>query len=130
MRACATVLTLLVVAPAHAADFRAKNGVSVRASDNGFLVTGDAGLGARGIWCAASDYARSRAGATNGQRLYIAQGRTPGLGRRDPVAFTLDPAGLTPTSPNILAQTLRQAGANLSVGHAIGFCADGKLRGR
>lgn len=107
--------------------FQAENGVNVKPAGNGFLVTGDAGLGARGIWCAAADYARSNGGARDAQRLYIAEGRKAGLGQRVPVAFTLDPTGLTPTSVLILSTSIARAGANLSIGHAYSFCADGKL---
>jgi hypothetical protein len=116
-----------MVAPAQAQTFKAENGVKVEPAGNGFLVTGDAGLGARGIWCAAADYARSNGGARDAQRLYIAKGRKAGLGQRGPVAFTLDPSGLTPSSVLILGTSIAKAGANLSVGHAYSFCADGKL---
>ncbi|WP_299411774.1 hypothetical protein [uncultured Sulfitobacter sp.] len=117
----------VMAGPAQAATFKAENGVRVVPVSGGFSVTGDAGLGARGMWCAAADYARSRAGAGNAQRLYIAQGRTPGIGQRGAIVFTLNAAGLTPSSVTILGASLKKAGANLSVGHAYGFCADSKL---
>ena len=119
---------LWAAAPVSAQSFEADNGVQVMPVPGGFAVTGDAGLGARGVWCGAADYARTRAGAgNNGQRLYIAAAREPGLGQRGAVTFTLDPAGLTPSRVTILGTSLARAGANLSVGHAYGFCADGKL---
>lgn len=121
------VIAALMATQANAATFRAENGVIVVPVPNGFSVTGDAGLGARGMWCAAADYARSREGAGNGQRLYVAEGRTPRQGQRSPVTFTLDPTGLTPSSITILGTSLTRPGANLSVGHAYGFCADSKL---
>jgi hypothetical protein len=44
------------------------------------------------------------------------------------VVFTLDPSGLQPTPVVIVGASLRRAGATLSVGHAITFCADFKLQ--
>ena len=116
-----------MAAPAQAQTFKAENGVKVEPAGSEFLVTGDAGLGARGIWCAAADYARSNGGARDAQRLYVAKGRKAGLGQRGSVAFTLDPSGLTPSSVLILGTSIAKAGANLSVGHAYSFCADSKL---
>ncbi|KEJ89285.1 hypothetical protein [Sulfitobacter donghicola] len=118
---------MLMAGPAAAQSFKATNGVIVRPAGNGFSVTGDGGFGARGIWCAAADYALRNERARNAQRLYISKPRKPGLGQRDPITFTLNPQGLTPVSASILGASLRQKGANLSVGHAIGFCADHKL---
>lgn len=104
--------------------FVAQNGVEVLPLTNGFSVANDPEMGARGIWCAAADYARRGAGAMSAQRLFVAQDRGTGLGQRGAVAFTLDPTGLTPSSVIILGPSLARAGANLSVGHAFGFCAD------
>lgn len=124
----AVIATLVMMAGAPLAAFTADNGVTVAPSVSGFAVSGDADLGARGIWCGAADYARSIEGARNTARLYIAESRTPGLGQRGPVQFTLDPQGLTPRSVLVLGSSLSQPGANLTVGHAFGFCADHKLR--
>ena len=121
------VAAVLLAGAASAQTFKAENGVLVNPIANGFSVTGDAGLGARGIWCAAADYARRHVGARSAQRLYIAEGRTAGLGQRSPVQFTLSSEGLTPSSVFVLGASLSKAGANLSVGHAYSFCADGKL---
>lgn len=123
----AVIIALMVAGPAAAQGFKAENGVIVVPHSNGFAVTGDAGLGARGIWCAAADYARGHEGAKSAQRLYIVQDRAPGLGQRKPVVFTLDPAGLIPSSVLILGASLSRAGANLSIGHAYSYCADSKL---
>lgn len=123
----AIVVAIMMAGPAIAKDFKAANGVIVVPHANGFAVTGDAGLGARGIWCAAADYASRSKRVKNGQRLYVAQDRERGLGQRKLVVFTLNPAGLTPSSATILGSSISRAGANLSVGHAIGFCADHKL---
>lgn len=123
----AIVVAVMMASPAVAKDFKAANGVIVMPHANGFSVTGDAGLGARGIWCAAADYALRHEGVKNGQRLYVAEDRKRGLGQRNPVVFTLSSAGLTPSSATLLGASISRAGANLSVGHAIGFCVDHKL---
>lgn len=120
-------LCSLVPLAGHAQVFRAENRVAVVGVADGFEVRGDGGLGARGVWCAAADYARDVLGAHGFARLYIAEGRAPGLGQRDPVRFTLDPTGLRPTPVFVVGASLRTAGATLSVDHAQTFCADSKL---
>lgn len=122
----ATCLPLM----AEAATFRAENRVAVVGQADGFAVQGDAGHGARGMWCAAADYARRALGAAGTDRIYIAEGRTPGLGQRGPVRFTLDAQGLPPGEVFIVGASLRRAGANLSVDHAYSFCADAKVINR
>ena len=116
--------------PAEAQSFRAENRVAVVPAPGGFDVQGDAGFGARGMWCAAADYARDVLGAGGFDRIYIAEGRAPGLGQRAPVRFTMDPTGLRPSNVLIVGASLRTAGANLSVDHAQGFCADAKVIAR
>lgn len=123
----AALVTVSFALPATAETFKAKNRVEVKPVAGGFEVLGDAGFGARGMWCAAADYARRALKAKGGDQLYVAQPRTPGLGQRGSVVFTIDPAGLTPSSVLILGSSLRTQGARLSVGHAYQFCADGNL---
>lgn len=118
-------VALLAAGPAVAQTFKAENGVLVDPVANGFAVSGDAGIGAPGVWCGAADYARKHEGVRGNQRLYVAEGRKAGRGQ--PVVFTLDPAGLTPSTATILGSSLSRAGANLSVGHAYSFCADSRL---
>lgn len=118
---------LLATTTAHAQTFRADNRVTVIGVPGGFEVLGDAGHGARGMWCAAADYARRVLAADGFDRIYIAEGRTPGLGQRAPVRFTMDPTGLVPSNVLVLGASLRTAGATLSVDHAYGFCADSKV---
>lgn len=119
------VVALLGATPAFAQNFTAENGVDVVQTGNGFAVTGDAGIGARGMWCAAADYARSVKGARSAQRLFIQEGRKTG---RSPVIFALTSPDAPAKSVTILGLSLRSEGANLSVGHAYSFCADHKLR--
>lgn len=117
----------LAATTVQAQTFRADNRVTVIAVPGGFEVRGDAGHGARGMWCAAADYALRVLGADGFDRIYIAEERTPGLGQRAPVKFTMNPAGLVPSNVLVLGASLRTAGATLSVDHAIGFCADSKV---
>lgn len=119
-----TALAMLLATPLAAQTFKAQNGLQVTAAAQGFAVDGGSGQGARAIWCAAGDYAVRSQGAGGADRLYISEGRAPGFGQRGPVSFTLDAAGLTPSTVLITGLSLRSAGANLSVGHARSFCSN------
>jgi hypothetical protein len=121
-------LAVALAAPVAAQTFRAENRVNVTAVAGGFTVENGAGFGARGMWCAAADYARDVLDARGTQRIYVAEDRK--MRQRGPVKFTLDSAGLTPSSILILGSSIRTAGANLSVDHAGQFCADSKLVNR
>ena len=121
------LFTCLLSTPVTAQTFRAENGVYVQPAANGFDVLGDGGYGARGMWCAAADYALKVLGAVSVDRIYVAKGRVPGLGQRGPVTFTMDRSDLTPRTVIIVGASLRIAGSNLSVGHAYRFCADARL---
>lgn len=123
----ASAVVALTCSPVLAQEFRADNDVLVTPVAGGFSVASDAGLGARGYWCAAADYARDVRDASGGARLYVAADRPAGIGQRSAVVFTLDPADLMPRPTAVLGATLSRPGSNLAVGHAIGFCADGKL---
>jgi len=122
------ILTAALATPLSAQTFRAENRVTVTPGSGGFSVENGGGQGARGMWCAAADYARDVLGASGSQRIYVAEDRA--RGQRGPVRFTLDATGLTPSRVSILGSSIRTAGANLSVGHAISFCADFKLSSR
>ncbi len=124
------IAALFVAAPVSAQSFFAENRVVVNGTAGGFEVSGGGGYGARGMWCAAADFARDVLGAAGVDRIYIAQGRTPGFGQRAPVRFTLDPTGLLPKPVFVVSASLRQAGSNLSVDHAYQFCADAKVINR
>lgn len=117
-------VALLGAGPVAAQSFKAQNGVVVVPVTGGFLVEGGAGLGARGMWCAAADYAQHVIGARAPQRLYVAEPLQKG---RRGVTFTLDANGETRTPVTIVGLTVRNKGANMGIGHAIGFCADHKL---
>ncbi len=115
-------LSLLMTLPVAAQAFEARNEVAVTAAPGGFMVDNDGESGASGMWCAAADYASEVLGLPASDRLYIAQGREPGLGQRDPVLFTTDPAGVSSAPVLIVGASLRRGGASLSIGHALQFC--------
>lgn len=128
------ILSLLILvwlaSPVAAQAFRAENRVTVTPAPGGFEISNGGGFGARGMWCAAADYARTVLAAAGTDRVYIARARSPGLGQRAAVLFTLDPTGLVPAPVTIVGASLRRAGANLSVDHAYGFCADARIINR
>lgn len=126
----ALAVASLLAAPVTAQTYRTENHVLVTAVPSGFEVASGGGYGASGIWCAAADYAREVLGAAGTSRIYVAQGRRPGLGQRGPVRFTLDPTGLVPRATFIVGASLRHAGSTLSVDHAYIFCADAKIINR
>lgn len=114
----------LLAPPVAAQGFTAENGLRVTPAPGGFSVEGEAGGGARAIWCAAGDYAVRKAGARGADRLYLAMPRKAGLGQRAAVGFSLDAGGLTPSAVLVTGLSLGNAGANVSVGHARSFCSN------
>jgi hypothetical protein len=118
-------VSLAMVVPATAQTFRAENRVTVTGVPGGMSVPNGGGHGARGMWCAAADYARDVLGARGTQRIYVASDSA-----RGPVRFTLNRDGLTPSRVTIVGGSVRNAGANLSVDHAHQFCNDFKLVNR
>ncbi|WP_299874163.1 hypothetical protein [uncultured Sulfitobacter sp.] len=119
-------LALALATPAAAQTFRAENRVDVTPVANGFAIADGNGQWARGMWCAAADYARDVLGAGGTQRIYVAKSKGRGAG--NPVIFTLDPTGLTPSSVTFLSSSIKTPGANLSVDQANVYCADFRLR--
>lgn len=108
---------------AHA--FTAKNRLTVSQIDAAvFEVVGRPGSGAREIWCAAGDYARSQNVPSN-TRIYLESGRQPAVSRpgRTAVRFTLSPeaAGVTPIPPQLVLN-VDVPGDNLSVAAATEYC--------
>lgn len=118
----ACLLAAAVATPAAAQTLRVERSVNVTGTASGFEVQNGGGLGARGIWCGAATYAQDVLGASDTTRIYVGQTQA-----RGPVAFTLNPAGLTPIAVSSLGASIRQAGANLSVAHASIFCNDFRL---
>jgi len=116
----AAIAAGLAAAPAQA--YQTPHSIDVTAQNGGFLVADGGGFGARGMWCAAAQYASNVAGASGTQRIYVAK-----PANRSGVLFTLNPRGLQPKSVSITGASIRTRGANLSVDHAIQFCSDFRL---
>lgn len=117
----ALIAALSVAAPAAAQSYIATGGVQIQSSGGVFSVRNGRGQGARGMWCGAAEYASRVLGASGTQRLYVTNPRTSG---RSSVGFSLSPRGTSPKSVSILGRSVREAGSNLSVAHAIQFCND------
>lgn len=128
------VISLLVglALPATAVSaqaFKAVNRLNVVPLGGGaFEVIEARGEGARGIWCAAADYALARSQA-NGQRLYVKTPRGPSVtvsGRKG-VVFTTDASSLGVPTQQSLSVSVRRAGEGLPLHHAYQFCRDYQL---
>lgn len=91
-------------------------------SDTQFEVIEGRGKGPRGIWCAASLHAINTLGIERG-RIYIATPRGPAQTQpgKKGVVFSTQPVDGGTASVSV---TVRQAGANLPVQHALQFCRD------
>lgn len=120
------IAATLLAAPLAAETYRAQGRVDVTPVQGGFAIQNGNGMGARGMWCGAADYAHRVLGASGTQRIYVVGPRTS-QNRRAPVIFSLNPQGTTPVRASILGRSTSTAGSSLSVDHAISFCADFKL---
>lgn len=68
----ATSLAMCLAAPLAVQSHRAKNRFHVNLMANGaFEVVDERGIGARGLWCSAAQYARDVAGAQGNARLFV-----------------------------------------------------------
>lgn len=125
------MLALSVAAFAGSASaqvFQAENRVLVTpAGGNSFAIPSGGHFGARGVWCAAADYARDVLGQPGTARLYVQQPKTTPSGV---VVFGLDPAGAQPAAVSSTSAALRAAGSNLSIDHAVQFCVDARIYNR
>ena len=118
-------LAALLPVLANAQSYRAINKLTVvPLGGSNFEVIEQRGEGARGILCAAAEYAERRLGATG--RVYIREGRGPSrtVQGRKGVVFTTNAASL-PQGPSqsVIVSTSR-VGAGLPIAHAIQFCRD------
>ena len=110
---------------AGAQAYRADNRLVVTPVGGGsFSVPLGSRFGARGTWCAAADYAARVLGAAGTTRIYVQQ---PLARPGKTVVFGTDPGGASPQQVLGVTSALRTAGSNLSVDHAIQFCADTRL---
>ncbi len=126
MRRLLTLLIcLLLPLQAAAQAYRAENWlVVVPLNAHDFEVIEDRGEGARGIWCAASDFAQTVLALPPAERLYIKTPRGPsvsGAGRRG-VVFTTQAGRAGPDVGPSYSVSVRRAGENLPSHHARQFC--------
>lgn len=117
-------LSLPTVTVAQA--FKAENHLQVvplNASD--FEVIEARGEGARGMWCAAADYAQARLARGDG-RLYVKRARAASLSAqgRKGVVFTNAPSTLQVEPNTALSVSVREIGRSLPIAHAYQFCRD------
>ena len=104
-------INYLVVVPLNATDFEV---IEAR------------GEGARGIWCAAADFAEHALRRDRGGRIYVKTARGPsisGVGRKG-VVFTTDPNRLDQPPSTSHSVSVRQVGQGLPIHHAAQFCKD------
>lgn len=120
------ILSGLLPLTAQAQAFTAENRlVVIPTNSTDFEVIEARGEGARGIWCAAADFALRHIPQTPHQRLYVKSPRGPsitGVGKLG-VVFTTTTIGTEVPGPSY-SVTVRRAGASLPVQHAYRFCLD------
>ncbi len=120
-------LVMAMIVPASAQTFQAINRLQVvPLNQSDFEVIEARGEGARGIWCAAADYALARFGNTGQQRMYIKSPRGPSVSSagRKGVVFTMDASSLAVAPSRSLSVTVRTVGVGLTLNHAVQFCRD------
>ncbi|MBB3992969.1 hypothetical protein GGR95_000588 [Sulfitobacter undariae] len=119
----ATILATVLPLAANAQSYRAVNSMDVvPLGQSTFEVIRSGGMGPRGVWCAAADYAENRLG-TRG-RIYISQGSAPSrsVAGQKSVVFTTDAASLSQAPSKSLTLSMTKVGVGLPVDHAIQFC--------
>ncbi|MGD1883843.1 MAG: hypothetical protein ACFB11_16245 [Paracoccaceae bacterium] len=117
-------IALTLALAANVAD--AKNSLLYRLDINtvsatSYEVVQRPGGGISGIWCAAADHAIKTLGIDRG-RIYVERALGPSLtspGKKG-VVFSTRPVPAEASG----SSSVRSAGANLRVGHAIQFCRD------
>ncbi|GLT07816.1 hypothetical protein ACFQFQ_13650 [Sulfitobacter porphyrae] len=121
------ILTGGLSAASAAPSYEAVNHLKVHGiSPTSFEVIEALGEGARGMWCAAADYAIHQLGVAATQRLYVKspRGRSQSYSGRVGVVFTTDASSL-PTEPSrSVAVRVDTPGLGLPVYHANQFCRD------
>lgn len=119
----AVFAALSLATPALSQTFLAENRLQVvPLTTTDFEVIEARGEGARGMWCAAADYAQ-RSGAT---QLYVKSARggsVSGAGRTG-VVFTTSTASLDVPPSQSVSVSVRIPGQTLRVAHAYQFCYD------
>lgn len=121
------VLAAMIGTTAAAQAFEAQNRLLVvPLGSKDFEVIEARGEGARGMWCAAADYAKRVLKQPGGSRVYVKTPRGPsvsGAGRIG-VVFTTDPSRLSVAPNKGYSVTVRTAGRGLPINHAYQFCID------
>lgn len=121
------ILTGGLSAAAAAPSYKAVNHLKVYGmTQTSFEVIESLGEGARGMWCAAADYAIHQLGVPTTQRLYVKspRGRSQSGAGRIGVVFTTDESSL-PTEPSrSVAVRVDTPGLGLPAYHANQFCKD------
>ncbi|UWR27472.1 hypothetical protein K3757_05910 [Sulfitobacter sp. S223] len=119
----AALVALAVPVAAQSQTYRAINYLDVvPLTSTTFEVIESDGKGARGIWCAAADYAERKLRYYG--RIYISEGRAPSRsypGRKS-VIFTTDVNSLTQEPTTSLTLSTTRVGVGLPANHAIQFC--------
>ncbi len=119
-------LALPLVPAAQAQTFEAVNRLQVvPISNTDFEVIEAYGEGARGMWCAAADYAMHGLQRRSG-RMYIKSPRGASVtgGGRSGAIFTLDEASLPGEPTRSYSVNTTTPGLSLPIQHAYQFCAD------
>lgn len=120
------LICVFLALPAAAADaFRAVNRLYVvPLSADTFEVIEDRGAGARGLWCAGSDYVRAIGRDSTRKRMYVLEprGAAKTVPNRKSVVFTLAPDEALRNTPPSYSVSVNRKGENLEIGHAYTFC--------
>ena len=125
--ALTAAVAVLYAAPASSQGYKAVNQLTVvPLNPTSFEVIEAYGEGARGIWCAAADFAIHRLGHARNQRLYVKtpRGRSVTSAGRIGVEFTTDASSLGVAPTASYSVSVRQPGQGLPTHHAYQFCRD------
>ncbi|APE44095.1 hypothetical protein BOO69_12275 [Sulfitobacter alexandrii] len=123
----AVVLAAGIPSVAASQSYEAINHLKVYGlSPTSFEVIEDHGEGARGMWCAAADYAINRLGVPRTTRFYVKspRGRSQTGAGRVGVVFTTDASSLSVQPSRSVSVSVETPGEGLPIYHANQFCRD------
>lgn len=122
MKAVIFALTALMAVPAHANEYRAKNGMHIKpVSANSWTVSGIADNTPQSHWCASAEYAQRFLGADFDQRMYVVGNAK--RGQRE-YLISLSPKGTASEGGDSKELGIRLDGANRRVDQGLDFCHD------
>lgn len=124
--AVAALALISGAALAQSFNIRSPSAVTPVSADT-FAIDAGGEYGARGTWCSAANYAFKDLGVRGNTRLFVLEGHQRPSGR---ILFGIAPGATSPIGVSSIAAALKTPGANLSVDHAFGFCADVRLKNR